>query len=303
MVNEVSADYNQLSPYCRYDIAFRVTVTKMRCPGLQGRFNFMEAPSGFNPQGYLERIGVGGGDVSVDEENLRRLQRKHLLAVPFENLDIYWKRPITIDIDRFFEKVVIDRRGGFCYELNGLFNELLLSLGFETRLVSARVFSGGGYGPEFDHAAILVRLGGEEYLADVGFGDFTTEPLRFELDVEQSDAAGTFMIGRSDAEYFEVVKREGDKWCSQYIFTEQARILADFEDMCAHQQYSPESHFTKGALCSILTESGRKTLTDNKLISTTPDQKHEQPIGSESEFYNLLMKEFGIERPELTERS
>ncbi len=303
MVNKVSADYNQLSLYRKYDIAFRVTVTKMRCPELHGLFNSMKAPSRFNPQGYLERIGAGVRDVSVDAESLRRLQRSHLLSVPFENLDIYWKRPITIDVDRFFEKIVIDRRGGFCYELNGLFNELLRSLDFETRLVSARVFNGSGYGPEFDHAAILIRLDGDEYLADVGFGDFTTEPLRFELDVEQNDAAGIFMIRSSEGEYFEVAKRDGDEWRSEYIFSEQARRLSDFEEVCAHQQYSPDSHFTKGALCSLLTDSGRKTLTDKKLIKTIADQKHEQPIGSESEFYNLLKKEFGIELPGLTERS
>jgi N-hydroxyarylamine O-acetyltransferase len=263
----------------------------------------METQSRFNPQEYLVRIGIGTCEVFSDVESLRRLQRSHLLNVPFENLDIYWKRPITSDVERFFEKIVKDGRGGFCYELNGSFKELLKAIGFETRLISARVFNGMGHGPEFDHAAIIVTIGDDEFLADVGFGDFTAEPLRFVLDVEQQDETGTFMIRRSEGEYFEVVKRVGNEWLSQYIFTDTPRRLSDFEEMCAYQQTSPDSHFTKGALCSILTEDGRKTLTDKKLIVTSADQKHELPVESESDFYELLIEEFSIKRPALTERS
>ncbi len=263
----------------------------------------MDASGRFKTDTYLERIGIGSDDLPANEETLWRLQHNHLLSVPFENLDIYWKRPIAIDIERFFHKIVTGRRGGFCYELNGLFNDLLRSLGFETKLISGRVYNGSGHGPEFDHAAIIVSIGDNEYLADVGFGDFVVEPLRFALDVEQEDTAGTFMIRRFDGEYLEVVRREGDEWASQYIFTDTPRALSDFEEMCAYQQYSSHSHFTKGALCSILTGNDRKTLTDKKLIITTTDQRHEQPVESESEFHDLLKMEFGIDRPRLAERS
>lgn len=134
--------------------------------------------------------------MGADVASLRTLQRAHLLAVPFENLDIHWKRPITIDTAKFYDKIVGENRGGFCYELNGAFNALLGSLGFNTRLISARVFNGTDRGPEYDHAAIIVTIGGDEYLADVGFGAFTAEPLRFVLDDEQTDAAGVFVIRR-----------------------------------------------------------------------------------------------------------
>ncbi|CAN5741676.1 arylamine N-acetyltransferase [soil metagenome] len=248
-----------------------------------------------NINAYIRRLGLTGSSLKADAASLRLLQRSHLLAVPFENLDIYWKRPITVDPDRFFQKMVIGGRGGFCYELNGLFNELLKAIGFETRRISGRVFSGGVYGLEFDHAAIIVTLGGEEYLADVGFGDFTTEPLQFDLGVEQQDASGTFVIRRSEGEYLEVVKRIGDEWSSQYIFTDTPRSLSDFEEMCGYQQSSPDSHFTRGALCSILTNVGRKTLTDKKFIVTTGTLKSETAVETELEFYRLLIDEFGIE--------
>lgn len=246
---------------------------------------------------YLLRIGFSESQPSPSVELLRSLQRSHLLAVPFENLDIHWQRPIVLDTGRFFTKIVAERRGGFCYELNGLFNELLRLLGFQTRLVSARVFNGSEHGPEFDHAAIIVTIAGQEFLTDVGFGAFTAEPLRFLLDEEQSDASGTFVIRRrEDDGYFEVMKQEDGVWRSEYMFTDAGRELSEFAEMCDFQQYAPESHFRKGKLCSIMIEQGRKTLTDRSFILTTNGSKNERPVDSESDFYKTLELEFGIRR-------
>jgi N-hydroxyarylamine O-acetyltransferase len=242
---------------------------------------------------YLLRLGIGASP-AADSNALRSLQRAHLLAVPFENLDIHWNQPIVLDIDKFYRKIVNDRRGGFCYELNGLFNELLRSLGYQTRLVSARVFNGKTHGPEFDHAAIIVTIGEDDHLVDVGFGAFTAEPLRFILDDTQSDANGIFVIRRRADEYFEVMKNEAGTWRSEYIFRDIAHDLSDFRDMCDFQQYSPDSHFTKGKLCSIMTAGGRKTLTDTSFIVTVDNEKRETPVESDATFYGLLLSEFGI---------
>ena len=242
---------------------------------------------------YLERIGMEAADVSP--KGLARLQRQHLLTVPFENLDIHWNRPIVLDTEEFYQKVVARRRGGFCYELNGLFNELLSALGFQTRLVSARVFGGEkGFGPEFDHAAIIVSFGGEAYLADVGFGDFTAGPLRFAADEEQQDDTGVFVIRGFEDGYFEVAKRDGNAWKSQYIFKGVARELSEFAEMCDFQQYSPDSHFRKGKVCSLMTADGRKTLTDRKFIVTGNADRTEFEVQDFKEFERILSKEFGI---------
>jgi N-hydroxyarylamine O-acetyltransferase len=247
-----------------------------------------------NIRAYLSRIGVQDVEMAPSVATLKSLQRAHLLAVPFENLDIHWKRPITLDAEKFYEKIVTDRRGGFCYELNGLFNELLQQLGYRTRLVSARVFNGTGHGPEFDHAAIVATVGDEEYLVDVGFGAFTTEPLRYIVGVKQQDESGIFIIRKHDDEYLEVAKLDDSAWTSEYIFKDISRELPEFASMCDFQQHSPDSHFTKGKLCSIMTEAGRKTLTDKSFIFTANGRKTETPVSSESEFYALLAKEFDI---------
>lgn len=247
-----------------------------------------------NVQEYLGRLGLEPDHLDPNEEVLRLLQRRHLLAVPFENLDIHWNRPIVLDVERFYEKIVENRRGGFCYELNGSFNELLTALGFQTRLISARVFNGTEYGPEFDHAAIIVTIGDDEYLTDVGFGDFTTEPLRFSLGAEQQDAAGLFIIRRFDDEYFEAAKCDGSDWKSEYIFKDTPRELAEFAAMCDFQQYSPDSHFTKGKICSIMTDGGRKSLTDKTYIVTNGGERVEEPVADDVDFAQWLEREFGI---------
>jgi N-hydroxyarylamine O-acetyltransferase len=232
--------------------------------------------------------------LKADEHTLRLLQRQHLLTVPFENLDIHWNRPIVLDIEKFNAKIVNDKRGGFCYELNGLFNELLREIGFQTRLVSARVFNGSGFTPEYDHAAIIVTIGELEYLADVGFGSFATEPLRFVPDIDQQDPAGVFQIRRGDDGYFVVAKKDGDNWRDEYMFQPLGRHLSEFADRCNFQQYSSDSHFTKGKLISILLDDGRKTLTDKSFIITKNDEKSETPVTSEEDFLRRLKHEFGI---------
>jgi N-hydroxyarylamine O-acetyltransferase len=245
-------------------------------------------------QEYLKRIGVENVALHPDAATLKMLQRMHLLRVPFENLDIHWSRPIVLSEKKFYEKIVQAKRGGFCYELNGLFNSLLRDIGFQTRLVSAKVYNGTEFGPEYDHAAILVTIDGDEYLTDVGFGAFSAEPLRFVPDVEQHDAAGDFVVRKFDDEYFEVAKRVDDTSIPEYIFCETARDLSEFKEMCDFQQYSPESHFKKGKLCSIMTVSGRKTLTEKSFIVTERGMKDEIPVNSDAEFYTLLEREFGI---------
>lgn len=247
-----------------------------------------------NKNDYLNRIGINENDLPANLETLKLLQKKHLLNVPFENLDIHWKRPILLDTKKFSDKIISEKRGGFCYELNGLFNELLKTLGFQTKLVSARVFNGKDFGAEYDHLAILVKIDNEEYLADVGFGDFFAAPLKFVLDTEQTDANGVFSIKKHSDEYFEVVKKHGDEWQSEYIFKDLARDLNEFTGMCNFHQTSPASHFTRGKLCSLMTENGRKTLTDKKFIKTENGEKIETDVASEDEFYEILACEFAI---------
>jgi N-hydroxyarylamine O-acetyltransferase len=244
---------------------------------------------------YLSRIGIDECELRPDDATLRLLQRRHLFTVPFENLDIHWNRPIVLDIAKLYHKIVEEKRGGFCYELNGLFNELLRDIGYRGRLISARVFDGSQYTEEFDHAAIIATIGEEEFVTDVGFGAFTTEPLRFLPDIEQQDPAGTFVIRRGDEDgNFVVAKKEGNGWRDEYMFQSRGRDLTEFEPRCEWQQTSSDSVFRKNKVCSLLTDDGRKTLSDRKYIVTKNGEKSETPVTSDEDFLRLLKQEFGL---------
>src|ERR1044071_5516542 len=147
---------------------------------------------------YLARIGYNGPR-TPSPEVLKSLHEHHLLTVPFENLDIHLGREIVPDEQRILDKIVRQRRGGFCYELNGAFAALLRALGFDVELLSARVpRADGTTSPEFDHMTLLVHAGGERWLPHVGFGECFLHPKRIDFRGGQTDPLGIFRIALRD---------------------------------------------------------------------------------------------------------
>src|SRR5882762_9725355 len=146
---------------------------------------------------YLQRVNYTGPLVP-SAETLRLLQVAHLRTVPFENLSIHSGEPIVLNDEALFEKFVRRRRGGFCYELNGLFAALLRALGFNVEMLSAQVANAEGvFGPNFDHMTLLVTLA-ERWLVDVGFGDSFLEPLKLDEEIEQIQGRRAYRITRED---------------------------------------------------------------------------------------------------------
>jgi len=174
-----------------------------------------------NTTAYLDRIAYSGG-TEPSAETLRALHRAHMLAVPFENLDIQLGRPIVCAEESFLHKIVTERRGGFCYELNGAFAALLRALGFRVAMLSARVAGADGrYGREFDHLTLrvvdtfvdarvdtrvnilrdVVPTGPHStWLADVGFGDSFIEPLLLQPDLAQSQNGRLYRVVESGSQ-------------------------------------------------------------------------------------------------------
>ena len=247
-----------------------------------------------NKEQYLKRIGYSG-EVDPNIELLSELQKAHLLNVPFENLDIHNKRAINLDINKIYKKVVENKRGGFCYELNGLFYELLLSLKFNAKRISARVYSKeGNYSPEFDHLAIIVKIGNIEYLSDVGFGEFSIKPLKLELGKIQFDERNNYVIEKHDESNFRVSRLEDEKLIPEYIFKNLAHDLSDFNEMCTYHQTSPHSSFMKKRLISMATENGRITITGETLKISQNDLVIEKILKNEMEFKEELWNRFTI---------
>jgi N-hydroxyarylamine O-acetyltransferase len=213
----------------------------------------------------------------ADAATLASLQDAHVRSVPFENLDIHLGVPLTLDIGGLFAKVVERRRGGFCFELNGLFHALLISLGYEAWLVEARQLEEDGtLGPRFDHARILTVLDGETLLVDVGNGASPRGPIRLVED-EQVIGGQHYRVRRLGERLISDRLTDG-AWQPGWVFDTEPRELSDFTERCHYHQHAPESHFTQKPLCSIVTEHGQVTLSDRTLIVTEDGERSESTV-------------------------
>jgi N-hydroxyarylamine O-acetyltransferase len=253
-----------------------------------------------NLDAYLSRLNYHGHRAPTPA-TLCALHRAHLYAVPFENLDIGLGRPLSLDVPALFDKVVHRRRGGFCYELNGLFAALLTALGFDVTLLSARVFNDGHFGPEFDHLALLVQApvranDSITWLADVGFGDCFIEPLRFEPGEQvHTDRDRAYRLSHTSETWVLEERRGADAYQPAYSFTLQPRRLADFGPMCHFQQTSPASGFTRRRVCTLATPTGRTSIRDDKLILHDGAHRTETDLPDHAAFTNALKTHFGID--------
>jgi N-hydroxyarylamine O-acetyltransferase len=170
---------------------------------------------------YLKRIKYSGPRAPI-AETLRKLHRAHVLMVPFENLDIHLGRAIILNEKKFFEKIVRQKRGGFCYELNGSFACLLRALGFKVTVLSARVHLNGKLRPEFDHMVLLVQLK-KRWIADVGYGALFIEPLRLDDRGEQIQRNVAYRLKRCGGNWKMMVRSAGAPWTFVYQFNLKPR--------------------------------------------------------------------------------
>ncbi|MCI0553304.1 MAG: arylamine N-acetyltransferase [Anaerolineae bacterium] len=258
---------------------------------------------------YLNRMHYSK-PIKPDAETLRGLQIAHMMNIPFENLDIVLKRSIHLSEEALWEKIIVRNRGGFCYELNGLFAWLLKQIGFDVTYLNARVFNhrDGKLGIEFDHLALMVKIpnGSARWLVDAGFGDSFNEPLNFEDLGEQVQGAAlsgeavskglrSYRLEQTTDGYITWQKNYDNSWERQYFFDLQPRRFPDdYEAGCLYHQTSPRSSFTRSSIISRATSDGRVSLEDGRLIITTNGQRAERPIANAEEYQALLKEYFGV---------
>ena len=244
---------------------------------------------------YLDRLRYFE-PLKPDAQTLRGLHLMHMRNVPFENLDIARKRPIRLTEEDLWNKIVVQGRGGFCYELNGMFAWLLRQIGFQVTYLNARVFNekDGSLGIDFDHLALLLEIPGqaERWLADVGFGDSFNEPLRFEERREQTQGLRAYRVDQATDGFVVWQRNYNGSWARHYYFDLQPRRFpAEYEAACLYHQTSPRSSFTRGSIISKATPTGRVSLENGRLIITENGLRSERPIENRAE-YNALLKHY-----------
>ncbi|MFV2001077.1 MAG: arylamine N-acetyltransferase [Acidimicrobiia bacterium] len=232
---------------------------------------------GTNVDAYLERIGLNERP-SIDLAGLETLQRAHLSAVPFENLDVYARRGVHTDLEWSVAKVVERGRGGWCFELNGAFSDLLTRLGFRVhRLLATVLLPPPSNVPS--HLTIEVVLD-QSYLVDVGFGDSFIKPLILDVGDVQDGGSGNYALESHDGIFTLCEVAPDGLRHPQYRFDRTPRVMEDYNEHSERLQTDLSLMWTKTPFATRLLSGGpdRVTLLEDTLKFRTNGVWTEQPV-------------------------
>lgn len=247
-------------------------------------------------EAYLARIGFA----STPEANLatlKTLHQRHQQSIPFENLDVLLGRPISIEPDQAFEKLVTHKRGGYCFEQNTVFGTVLQTIGFKVRPSIARV----RWGAQADqitplsHMVLRVQTGTVDYLCDVGFGGVgLVHPIRFDTS-ESPSAPEEHRLRKREQQLVHQIKTRND-WKDVYLFTPDTAHPIDLEVGNWFSHTHPNAHFRNALLVSRLTPTGRKIITNTEFVERNWNGGQSRSlIKSQTELKRLLHSHFGMD--------
>ncbi|HEX4997005.1 MAG TPA: arylamine N-acetyltransferase [Terriglobia bacterium] len=253
----------------------------------------------FDIAAYFERVGFSDAPATT-LETLRRLHLLHPAAIPFENLNPLLGWPVPLDSASLQEKLIRRRRGGYCYEQNGLFRNALETLGFDVVGLAARVLWNQPDGATLPrtHMLLRVRVSGEDYLVDVGFGGLTlTAPLRLETGRVQSTPHESFRIEDGEGDYI-LQARLGDDWKSLYRFTLEPQLMPDYEMANWYVSCHPKSRFVHSLMAARAAHDRRYALLDREFTVRRLDGPTERRIlETVDDLLEVLAGPFGVALP------
>lgn len=251
-------------------------------------------------QPYLKRIGYRG-DVRPDHAVLVALQRSHVCSVAFENLDVQLGNPVTISAQAAYEKIVINGRGGWCYEQNGLFGWALSEIGFNvTRVAAAVMRQGRGDASLANHLCLLVNTpeSPQRYLVDVGFGGSMLVPIEL-LDGEYAQAPFRLGLKKNEDGYWRFWEDLGGGRFS-FDFLDEPADEAALQAKCAILQSDPSSNFVLNLVAQLRTRDRHKVLRGRVLRIATATEVSEHMLHSADELVGTLATQFHLHLPEAT---
>jgi N-hydroxyarylamine O-acetyltransferase len=249
-----------------------------------------------NVDRYLDRIGISGRPAPT-LEGLRILHRAHLRAIPYEDLDVQLGRPVTTEIEPIYEKIVACRRGGWCYEMNGIFGWALGQLGFKvTRSIGAVMREVWGEMAVRNHLVLKVELPEGLHLADVGFGDGPIDPIP----VREGDFVSggfTFNLARVDGDWWRL-RHHAFGCAPSFDFKLETVDEGELALKCVEMQTSPMSPFTQNLFCFRFRDGGVQVLRGRVVRIVRPDGFTDRTLDSAEELVRFLDEECGLKMPE-----
>ena len=248
----------------------------------------------FDPERYLERI-EHHQSVRLSEEGLALLHRQQLFTIPFENFDVLLGRPILLDPASLSAKLIDKPRGGYCFELNGLFLEALRAFGFEAQPLLARVHvSGRPMGRS--HQVSLVTINGKEWLTDVGFGSFNMRaPIPFACDRLNHCDGQTLRLARTQPYGIMLQYQEGEGWKDLYSLDREYVGPGDIIYGNYYTSTHPDSIFTNNRMASLATCEGRVSLLNQTLRVIKHGEEQLSNLPDDDRYLASLRTHFGIE--------
>lgn len=255
----------------------------------------------FDITAYFRRIQYqDAADVSL--ETLRALHTGHVFNIPFENLDVFHKKPISLDQDDLFTKIVTNNRGGYCFEMNGLFSYVLKKLGFQVTDLFARVWKDGFAQTGKTHQVLLVAIDEQKWLCDVGFGgNGPIAPILIEAGIEQEYFGRSHRIGVDPTYGYVLEYKIKNGYEPVYAFTLEKCYHQDYVIANYYTSTHPSSFFTQVLMCTKPTEDGRITLFDGQLKIIVKKLEIVTELGSNKEIKEALYNYFGISEPGVIE--
>lgn len=252
---------------------------------------------------YFTRIGYQGPREPTIPV-LHALTAAHTQSIPFENLDVLLGRPISLELDALLAKLVHGRRGGYCFEQNGLFLHVLQELGFRVAPLSARVLLQRSRNeiPPRTHVFLRVEVGGDVFFTDVGVGGLSlTSAIRFQPDVEQTTPHERRRVVREGTRWFHQA-HFGNDWHDVYEFTLEEMPAIDREVGNWFTSGHPASHFKNRLIVARAAPSGRRiTLQNDELSIRERDGRAEKRhVASPEALLSVLAEHFGLVFPEGT---
>jgi N-hydroxyarylamine O-acetyltransferase len=265
---------------------------------------------------YLERINsLNLKEYSV--QNLFRLQKNHLLNIPFENLDVHLGIQIECNLEKIYDKIVVKKRGGFCCELNYLFSWLLKQLGYNVNILSCKAYRAKSnfWTPWFGHAILMINMNESNFLVDVGYSQNYRTPLKFVLNTVQVDVTGHYNITidnhdqqeKQDTYIIKKCVRENieneSNWLPLYKFSTISRSIDEFKEMIQFVQSKDNPRFYNRSVCVIHTTYTVLNLVGYKLseikFSNSIEKSITHSILTKSEVYDAIKNIYGIQLDDL----